>query len=155
MPCHAAIAEKSLTIKVDTTIEDALKAMKKAKTEYAPVIADDGEILGLLSYHILMKNLLPVSVNMSDGLQMDIKIPAAPGIAKRLRNVMLLTVDTVMERKEFPLVYAETPTWEGVNMMAQTGLPLTVVDAETRKYIGFITQTSLLAELQRLQEGDS
>ena len=155
MPCHAAIADKALTIKVDSSIEKALKDMKKAKTEFAPVIDADGIIVGLLSYHILMKNLLPVSVNMSDGVQLDVNIPAAPGIAKRLRNVMLLTVDTVMERKNFPIVYPETPTWEGVNMMVQTGMPLTVVEPETQKYIGFISQTSLLDELQRLQESDS
>jgi len=122
--------------------------------EFAPVVDADGVLAGLLSYHILMKNLLPVSVNMSDGIQLDVNIPAAPGIAKRLRNVMLLTVDTVMERKSFPVVYPETPTWEGVNVMVQTGLPITVVEPETQKYIGFITQTSLLDELQRLQEGD-
>ncbi|NCT40579.1 MAG: CBS domain-containing protein [Alphaproteobacteria bacterium] len=154
MPCHAAIADKALTIKVDSTIEAALKAMKKAKVEYAPVTDEDGAIVGLLSYHILMKNLLPVSVTMNDGMQMDVNIPAAPGIAKRLRNVLLLTVDTVMERKNFPVVYAATPTWEGVSMMVQTGLPLTVIDPETQKYIGFITQTSLLDELQRLHEKD-
>ena len=154
MPCHAAIIDKALTIKVDSTIEKALKAMKKAKVEYAPILSDDGVIVGLLSYHILMKNLLPVSLTMNDGVQMDVNIPAAPGIAKRLRNVMLLSVDTVMERKNFPVVYTETPIWEGVNMMVQTGLPLTVIDPESQKYIGFITQTSLLSELQRLQEGD-
>lgn len=154
MPCHAAIIEKALSIKVDSTIEKALKDMKKAKVEYAPVLDEEGIIVGLLSYHILMKNLLPVSLTMKDGVQMDVNIPAAPGIAKRLRNVLLLTVDTVMERKNFPVVYPETPIWEGVHMMVQTGLPLTVIDPESQKYIGFITQTSLLEELQRLQESD-
>lgn len=128
--------------------------MKKAGAEYAPV-TEEGVIVGLLSYQIIMKNLLPVSVAMSDGTQLDVQIQAAPGIAKRLRNVMLLSIDTLMERKDFPVVYPETPTWEGVNMMVQTGLPLTVVDPETQKYIGLITQTSLLEELQRLQESES
>ncbi|MFK7840569.1 MAG: CBS domain-containing protein [Bdellovibrionales bacterium] len=154
MPCHAAIADKALTLKVDTNIEDALKKMKKAKTEYAPILDKDGVVLGMLSYHILMKNLLPVSLRMEDGMQVDVNIPAAPGIAKRLRNVLLLTVDTVMERKDFPVVYTQTPTWEGVSMIAKTGMPLTVIDHETQKYIGLITQTSMLEELNRLHEGD-
>lgn len=153
MPCHAAIADKALSLKVDTTVEKALKAMKKAGAEYAPV-TEDGVIVGLLSYQIIMKNLLPVSVAMSDGIQLDVQIQAAPGIAKRLRNVLPLTVDALMERKDFPVVYPETPTWEGVNMLVQTGLPLTVIDPETQKYIGLITQTSLLEELQRLQESE-
>lgn len=153
MPCHAAIEKKSITLKADTTIEKALKELKKAKVEYAPVL-DGGVLVGLFSYQILMKNLVPVSVNMGGGVQMDVNISAAPGIAKRLKNSMLLTVDTMMERKSFPVVFPSTPTWEGVNMMVQTGLPLTVVDPETQKYVGFISQTSLLEELQRLQESD-
>ena len=154
MPCHAAIVAKYTSLKADMTVEKALKAMKKAKVEYAPVVDSDGVLVGLTSYHFLMKNLLPVSVNMGDGFQLDVNIPAAPGIAKRLRNSMLLSVETVMERKNFPVVYPETPTWEGVNMMVQTGHPLTVIEPETQKYIGFITQTSLLEELERLQEGE-
>lgn len=154
MPCHAAIVDKALTVKSDETIEKILKKMKKANTDYVPVLDGQGIIMGLLAHHILMKNLLPVSVNMSDGTQMNLNIPAAPGIAKRLKNSMLLTADAVMERKNFPVVFPETPIWEGVNMMVQTGLPLTVVDAETQKYIGFITQNSMLEELQRLQEGE-
>ncbi len=154
MPCHAAIADKALSLKVDTTIEKALKDMKRKKVEFAAVTEKDGTLIGLLSYHILMKNLLPVSVNMSDGLQLDMSIPAAPGIAKRLKNVMLLTLDTVMERKNFPAVYPETPIWEGVNMMVKTALPVCVIEPETQKYIGMITQTSLFEELQRLAEGE-
>jgi len=152
MPCHAAIADKAVSIKIDTTIEKAIKAMKKAKAEYAPV-TDNGSLVGILSYHILMKNLLPVSVNMSEGMQVDVNIAAAPGIAKRLRNSMLLTVDTMMERKSFPVVYPETPIWEGVSMMAKTAMPICVIEAETQKYIGLITQSSLLKELQRLSDG--
>lgn len=154
MPCHAAIVPKALSLKADTTVEKALKAMKKAKVEYAPVVDADGIIAGLFSYKILMKNLLPVSVAMSDGIQLDVQIQAAPGIAKRLRNVQLLSVETLMERQDFPIVYPETPTWEGVNVLVQTGLPLTVVEPQTQKYIGFITQTSLLEELDRLRESE-
>ena len=153
MPCHAAIVEKATTLKADATVEKALKAMKKAGVEFAPVI-EGGAVVGLFSYQILMQNLLPVSVTMNDGIQLDVQVQAAPGIAKRLRNALTLTVDKVMERQNFPVVYPETATWEGVNMLVRTGLPLSVVDQETEKYIGFITQESLLDELQRLQESE-
>ena len=154
MPCHAAVVKKSVTLKEDVTVEKALKEMKKGNAEFAPVLDSDGALIGLFSYVILMKNLLPVSVNMSDGGQLDINIPAAPGIAKRLKNSMLVTVDKMMERKNFPVVYPETPIWEGVNIIAQAGLPLVVVDPETKKFSGLITQSSLLEELQRLQDSE-
>jgi len=154
MPCHAAIADKTISIKVDDTVEKSIKALKKAKAEYAAVTDEDGILVGVISFQILMKNLLPVSVVMNDGVQLDVQIKAAPGIAKRLRNVLPITIETIMERKDFPFVYPETPTWEGVNLMVRSGRPVCVVDPESQKYIGLITQSSLLEELQRLQESE-
>lgn len=154
MSCQAAIVPKAISLTTDMTVEDALKAMKKAKTSYAPVVDEKGIIAGLFSYKILMKNLLPVSVPMNDGTQLDVQIQSAPGIAKRLRNVQLITIDTLMERKEFPIVYPETPVWEGVSMMVKANLPLTVVEPETQKYGGFITQQSLFEEIDRIKDSE-
>ena len=133
MACHAAMIDKALTIKADTTVEKAVKAMKKAKAEYAPVLDADGTVAGLFSFEILMKNLLPVQVAMNDGTQLDIQLPAAPGIAKRLKNVQLIPVEQLMQRADFPVVYPETPTWEGVKAMVQTNLPLIVEDQQSQK----------------------
>ncbi len=155
MPCHAAIVEKALVLKADMTIEKALKEMAKKKIDCAAVVDSKGLITGFFSYQILMKNLLPVSVVMNDGVQLDVKIPAAPGIAKRLRKVLPLTVNEIMERKNFPVVYPETPLWEGVSLLVQHGHPLTVIEAKTQRYIGIITQESALNELQRLQDSEA
>lgn len=154
MPCHAAILEKALVLTAETKVEKALKGMKKAKTEYAAVTDKEGILVGLFSHQILMKNLLPVSVAMSDGLQLDVKIHAAPGIAKRLKKVSPLNVEELMQRKDFPVVNSGTPLWEGVNLLVQSGLPVVVVDEETGRYNGLITQQSAVDELQRLQDGE-
>lgn len=155
MPCHAAIVDKALVLKVDTKISKALKDMKKKGVQSAAVIDGKGALAGFFSYRILMKNLLPVSIAMSDGIQLDVTIPAAPGIAKRLKKVMPLTVETLMERKNFPVVYPETPLWEGVNLIVQTGLPLSVVEGEANTYIGLVTHESALEELERLQNSEA
>lgn len=155
MPCHAAIAEKSLVLTSDIKIEKALKDMKKKGAEFCAVTDADGILVGVLSEQIILKNLLPVSVAMSDGLQLDVKLPAAPGIAKRLKKITPLNVEELMERKNFPVVHPETPIWEGVNMLAQSGLPLVVVDPQTQKYIGLISFQSALDELYRLRDSEA
>ncbi len=155
MPCHAAIVDKALVLKTDMTVEKALKDMAKAKSEAAAVVDKKGIVAGFFSHQLLMKNLLPVSVAMADGIQLDVKIPAAPGIAKRLKKVLPLTVEEIMERKEFPIVYPSTPLWEGVNLLVQHGQSLTVIDPDTKKYIGLITQTSALNELERLKDSEA
>ena len=154
MPCHAAIADKHLVLKEDVKVEKALKDLKKANVSFAAVTDKAGILVGFFSYAVLMQNLLPVSVAMADGIQLDVTIPAAPGVAKRLKNVMPLPLLQIMERKSIAIVYPDTPLWEGINIIAQNNMPLCVIEPESRKYIGLITPQSAFDELQRLKESE-
>ncbi|MCC6598048.1 MAG: CBS domain-containing protein [Alphaproteobacteria bacterium] len=151
MPCSAAMIDKALILSPDTEIEKALKEMKKRKVEYAAVVGDDGVIEGVFSIGSLIRNILPVSVVMAGGIQMDVKMRAAPGIAKRLRNVYTLAVSALMDRN-FTVVYPQTPIWEGVSILAARGSPVFVVEGENNRFIGMMTSASALEELQRMQE---
>jgi predicted transcriptional regulator len=92
MSIENAIIDKFLSLAPEDSVENALKSLKKAKVEAAPVTDEQGRLLGIFSLQALMKNLLPVSVPMNDGIVLDIKVRAAPGIAKRLdRRWWLLT----------------------------------------------------------------
>ncbi|MEM7651231.1 MAG: CBS domain-containing protein [Pseudomonadota bacterium] len=154
MPSHAAIAEKTLTFDPDTEVEKALKELKKKKQEHAVVVNKSGEIEGVISLPIVMKNLLPVSVAMADGIQLDVTVRAAPGVAKRLKKIYPLKVTEIMERR-FNAVHPETPIWEALNHLATSNGPLVVIDSESEKYLGVITSQSAMDELQRLQESES
>lgn len=154
MPCHAAIAEKTITLSPDTDVESALKELKKKKQEAAAVVNDKGEVEGLFSLTILMKNLLPVSVAMADGIQLDMKVSAAPGIAKRLRKVYPLAVTEIMDRR-FNTVGPETPIWEAVNALVGSATPLVVTEGESQKYLGMLTSESVMEELKRLEDSES
>lgn len=154
MPCHAAIAEKFLTVSPDMEVEKALKELKKKKLDEAAVVNEDGVVEGIFSLPVVMKNLLPVSVAMSDGIQLDVTVRAAPGIAKRLRKVYPLTVEQLMERK-FNAVLPETPIWEAVHHLVNAGSALVVIEGENRKFLGMITAQSAMEELKRLQESES
>lgn len=153
MPCHAAIAPKSITFKPDTEVEEALKELKKKNVDEAAVVDKDGKVIGLFSLIIVMKNLLPVSVPMSDGIVLDVKVRAAPGIAKRLKKVNLLKVEELMERK-VPTVHPDTPIWEAVSHLVNGHASLVVVEGESKKYLGMVNAASAMEELKRLQESE-
>jgi CBS-domain-containing membrane protein len=151
MPCHSAMIPNPFTVQPDQEIGKVLGAMKKAKAQYAPVVEKNGVLVGLFSYEILLKNLLPVSVAMADGIRLDVTVRAAPGIAKRLKKVYHLPVSELMERKAHA-VHPDTPTWEGINLLAMYGAPILVVDSETTKLVGMMTEETAVEELQRLKD---
>ncbi len=154
MPSHAAISDQLLTFSPDMEVEKALQELKEKKLEAAAVVGENGQVEGVLSLQGVMKNMLPVSVAMADGLQLDVTVRAAPGIAKRLKKVYPLTVTELMERK-FHAIAPETPIWEAVNYLVNHNGPLLVIERETGKCVGMISAQSAMDELKRLQESES
>ena len=151
MPCHAAMIDKPFTLSPEMSVEKALKELKKKKFDAAAVVNEAGEIVGVFSLQNVMKNLLPVSIAMHDGVQLDVTVRAAPGIAKRLNKVFPLSVEELMDR-DFHAVLPDTAIWEAVNILVNYGAPLFVVENEENKFLGVIDFQSAYAELQRLQE---
>jgi CBS domain-containing protein len=151
MSVHPASVEKFITVSPGDPVELALKNMKTNKLESVPVVDEQGRLLGLFSLQILMKNLLPVSVPVVGSFQLDEKIPAAPGIAKRLNKIHTLTVGEVMDRK-VNAIPSEAPIWEMVNLLVQHGSPLVIVDQKTGKALGAVTTQSALDELNRMKD---
>lgn len=153
MPCHSAIVSKNVSVKPDDTVADVLKAIKKAKVTEASVIDDDGAFLGFFSMKVLLSSLIPVSVAVSEGVQLDVRLPAAPGVAKRLQNIKSLPVSNIMERKP-ACVKPDTPVWEGVSLLTKHGSPLCVID-DKGKFHGLITHESLVEDLGNMETTDS
>lgn len=151
MPCHAAMIKKLITVRSDETVEGAMKTLKKNKIDAVPVVNEDGTLEGVFGVHILLKNLLPVSVNVGEGLQIDMKVNAAPGVAKRLKKVKPLPVSDLMERK-VNVVSTGAPLWEGLNLILSHGAPVLVVEENTGKLKGMITEQSMIDELERVQD---
>lgn len=152
MPCHAAMIENPPMVPSSHTVEDALAVMTERGSSFVIVVNDQKQPVGVFSYKSLIENALPVSVAMDGGANMDITVRAAPGMAKRLRKLDPLAVFEIAQRR-FPVVYPDTPTWEGVNLLALQGDPVVVIDRETGTLRGAITYASALGELQRLKQG--
>lgn len=153
MPCHSAIEHKNISVYPEDTVEFALAALEKEGVRALAVIDEDGEFQGTFSMKVLLGNLIPVSVAMSNGIQMDVKVPAAPGVAKRLRNVKTLPVRDLMNRKP-TTISPDAPIWEGVGVLTKNGSPLCVVDHKN-KFHGFITYESLINDLENMETTDS
>ena len=150
MPCHEAMLKKPVIVKPEQSVEDVLKVLESNKISAAPVVDGKGILQGVFSMKILLKSLIPVSVTMGDGFQLDIKIGAAPGIAKRLAHVLPLPVSDLMDRK-VTTVSPDAPLWEGVSLLTKHSGSLSVVD-DKMKFLGLITYASLVGALERLAE---
>lgn len=154
MPCSSATVQNAPTLKPDQEIGAIIKLFKKHQLEYFPVVDEDGILLGYLSQHMILKNLLPVSFNVPGmGQGGAMKMGAAPGIAKRLKKIKPLKAEDLMERK-FQSIHPETPIWEGVHMLVEHGSPLMVIEEKTGRYMGLINRFSALEELERLLKQD-
>ena len=153
MPCHSAVAKKNITCSPDDSVEKVLKDIRKAKVYASAVIGDNGDFLGLFSMKILLKDLIPVSVVMAGDVKIDLKVSAAPGVAKRLENAKMLPVSDLMDSKPFT-VLPDAPIWEGVSLLTKNGSPLSVVD-HNGKFCGLITYDSLVDDLENMQLTDS
>lgn len=151
MPCNAAMIKKLITVSVDQEVEEVIAVLKKHNIDAVPVVGENGKLEGVFSTRILLKNLLPVAVTTGDAVGMDVKVGAAPGVAKRLKKVGPMKVGELMDRKTHT-VGPETPTWEGVNLLVHEGAPVLVVEQESGKLLGMITEQSMIDELERIQD---
>jgi len=151
MPCHAAMIEKLITVKTDQEVGEAMAVLKKNDIDAVPVVDESGRLEGIVTTRTLLKNRLPVSLTTGDDLHMDIKVGAAPGVAKRLKKIRPLKISELMERK-MNVVHPETPLWEGVNLLVQYGPPVLVAEKESGKLLGMILEQSIINELERVQD---
>ena len=148
MPCHSAKIENAITASPDTTVQKAMTILSKKKADFLAVVDEDQRLLGYFSAATLLHNILPVAVDMSTGLHLDIPLGAAPGVAKRLNNVKSTSIQEVMNNKP-RIVYSETPTWEGVKILVEHGAPLFITEEDTGKFLGIMTEKSAIEDLER------
>lgn len=153
MPCHVAIEKKSVTVSPETTIEEALVIIRKQNLVAVTVIDEEGAVLGLFSAKSLLSNIIPVSIAMSEGVQIDVKIEAAPGVAKRMMKIFPLSVTEGMDRK-YTRAEADAPIWEGVTKISKYGGPLVILDKE-KNFKGIVTYDSLIKTLENTKQVDA
>lgn len=152
MPCKDALITKTVLLKPDQTVEQALQILKKASVTFAPVLEEDGTLVGLFSISRLLENTLPVSVAIGAGGAgnvMNITIPSAPGMVKRLQKYRLSKISEMMQRPS-QAVHQNTPLDVAVRYVREMGEPAAVVDPDTGIFVGIVTENSILDALEKM-----
>jgi len=149
MRCEDALIMKVTSLSPDQTVEEAMDILKTKNIRGAPVLDEESRLLGMFSFAQLLTTLLPVSVTMDDGVQnLDFVIGAAPGVSKRLRKLKPQRVSDIMDTKAIVL-HPQTPIWEGIRLLVKYGSPLPVIEEETGRFLGLMTEQSAILELEK------
>ncbi len=138
-----------LVVSPDETVDTALRRIEARNVRTAPVVDGSGRIVGLFGLHCLMAHLLPLAARMEDGLEdLDFIVDGAPLAAKRLRQIGLSPVrehmDTDMAGR---LLHPDTEILEVIRTLARHGSPLPVVERETGRFVGLVSEQSCLRRL--------
>lgn len=143
---------KVVTVKPTDTVKEALAALEKKHLRCAPVIDKTGKLVGMFSLHIILRNMLPVSVVMEDGLnKLDFVIGAHPTISRKLKKMQPKKVSDVMAT-EIVVLNPETPTWEAIRLLVKYGSPLSVVNQENGNLLGIMSEQSVIDEMINFKE---
>ncbi len=145
-PCLDASVKEVISLKPDTTVQEAMEIFKEQNVRSIPVIDKENIFLGMFSLRRVLLKLLPRSVTMEDGLEnLDFVRGAAPNISKRLKELYPLAVSEVMDTKVTTLE-PNTALWEAARVMALYGSPIVLANKETREFEGLISRQTLLEE---------
>lgn len=152
MPCRNAMITDVISCRPDDTVGEVMAVMEEKRIRHVPVIDENNILIGMFGYSHLLKELLPVSVTMEDGLQrLNFVIGASPGVAKRLRKVYPNPVKEHLF-KDVVVVAPDTPTWEATRLIVKYGSPLPVLEENSGKFVGLISEQSIFRELLEVLE---
>ncbi len=152
MSCKDALVTKVPPATPDQPVEAVVKNMRKNGVTLVPVIDSDQTLVGVFSFGILLEDTLPVSLAMggrggSEDSPINVRIPAAPGMVKRLQRSMTAPVSALMQKPR-NVVHPDTPLESAIREIREAGGPVPVVERETNKFVGFVSDESVLAALE-------
>lgn len=150
MPCINALVENIITLKPDQTIKESLKVLDENQIRIAPVVDDNGILVGMFSLACFLEDLLPKAAQLIDGLTgLAFLRDAAPAAAKKIRKFADSPVSEHMNQK-FQVVYPKTALMEGMRKLVKFGSPLPIVEKDTGRFIGLISEQSCLIYLNEV-----
>ena len=152
MSCRTAMIamDHVVTAKSDMRVSDIAHMLENKKLRAVPVLNENDALVGMFSTRVLLRNILPASVTMEDGLQrLSFGHGAEGSLARALVDVMDDPIVDHIEKKPIVL-HADTAMWEVVRLLVEHGSPLAVVEEGTNKLIGLMSDQSILEALNKL-----
>jgi len=152
MSSQEALIPNAISLSPEQSIKEALKVLEEHHIRTAPVVDAQGKVVGMFGLHCLMEDLLPMAAQIEDGLDdLDFLVGGSPGAAKKIRKLgPKLVKDHMYGDMEHILLYPDTPMLEVIRRLSKFGSPLPVVEEETHKYIGVVSEQSCLRRLHEL-----
>ncbi|MDY0028668.1 MAG: CBS domain-containing protein [Pseudobdellovibrionaceae bacterium] len=154
MSCKEALIPNSIHFSPEQSVKEALAILEEHHIRLAPVVDEKGNLVGMFGLHSLMEDLLPMAAQIEDGLtDLDFIVGGAPGAAKKIRKIGPKQVKNHMDRllgKE--VLNPETPILEVIRMLTRHGSPLPVVEEDSMKYVGIVSEQSCLHRLHEILE---
>lgn len=159
MPCCDAMITKVVSGRPDHTVAEILEIFETHGIRAVPILDDAGKVVGKVTFHDILMNILPVPVTLEGGLRrlprMDISLEhisgATPWVAKRLHALLPRKVSDIMVKNP-RTVQPGTPLREGVRLLVKYGSPLLVVDEKTRDLVGLISSQTAIKRLLELEK---
>ena len=154
MSCKEALIPNSIQFSPEQSVKDALRILEEHHIRLAPVVDTNGNLVGMFGLHSLMEDLLPMAAQIEDGLtDLDFMIGGAPGAAKKIRKIGPKLVKDHMDKEIAEIVLnPETPILEVIRMLTRNGSPLPVVEEDSMKYVGVVSEQSCLHRLHEILE---
>jgi len=155
MFCRKALVTEAITAGPDQTIGDALQLMEQHGVRMLPIIDAAGKLVGQFTFGVVLSNLLPGPVTvethglMDANLRLDYLVDADEQVAKRLTELLPVTLGEVMDRTP-RAVYPDTPLWEAIRQLFQFQSPIAVIEESTGKFLGLLSVQSVMCELAKL-----
>ena len=142
---------KISTIDSKMTVEQALNMLDEKQIRSAPVVDDEGRLLGTFSSHDLLASLVPLGAMEGVLPRLSFAHGAAPVIASKLRMFFPHPVTEYME-SNIVTVSAGVSTWEALRLICKHKHPLPVIESSTNMLIGLITEQSAIDALLHMEE---
>lgn len=151
MSCSTAMIamDHVVTAKSDMRVSDIAHMLENKKLRAVPVLDEKNVLLGMFSTRVLLRNILPTSVTMEHGLQhLGFGHGGEGSLAKALVDVM---DDPIIDHidQEPVVLHSDTAMWEIVRLLVEHGSPLAVVERDTNKLVGLVSDQSILESLNK------
>lgn len=141
---------KVITVSENDTVEQALRLLDEKQVRAAPVIDENGVFKGMFSTHEVIKSLVPSY--MTQGIQsLDFATGASTVLASRLKKMFPTRVGNHVLEDDCVKITDNTNTWEALRMLTRYGSPIPVVDRDTKKLIGLISEQSAIEALLKME----
>ena len=141
---------KVITVSENDTVEQALRLLDEKQVRAAPVIDENGVFKGMFSTHEVIKSLVPSY--MTQGIQsLDFATGASTVLASRLKKMFRTRVGNHVVEDDCVKITDNTNTWEALRMLTRYGSPIPVVDRDTKKLIGLISEQSAIEALLKME----